>query len=112
MRRGFRCHHYKADDVKFTTAYEWQHCKHMVVGETYEVHWPHSAAGACGTDYQYQTPFYDGVFCRDGIISIAPLNTYEKIGVQSQIFTFVNDEDYITPTCSRVRGSTATTGRM
>merc|ERR1711998_115757 len=30
---------------------------------TYEVHWPHSAIGACNTPYQYQSPFYDGVFC-------------------------------------------------
>ena len=66
----------------------------MYVGETYEVHWPHSAAGACGTPWQYQTPFYDGVFCNDGIITLAPLNTYEKIGVQSQVFTVVNDEAY------------------
>ena len=63
----------------------------MVVGETYEVHWPHSAAGACGTQWQYQTPFYDGVFCNDGIITITPLNTYEKIGVQGQVYTIVND---------------------
>jgi len=40
-----------------------------------------------------QSPFYDGVFCRDGIITIAPLNTYEKIGVQAQVFTIVNDDD-------------------
>ena len=66
----------------------------MEVGETYEVHWPHSAAGACGTKWQMQTPFYDGVFCNDGIITIAPLNTYEKIGVQGQVFTIVNDEEY------------------
>ena len=69
----------------------------MKVGETYEVHWPHSAAGACGTPYQYQTPFYDGVFCKDGIISLSPLNTYEKIGVQAQVFTVVNDETYYYP---------------
>ena len=41
----------------------WKHCKDMKVGETYEVHWPHSAFGACNTPFQYQTPFYDGVFC-------------------------------------------------
>jgi hypothetical protein len=70
----------------------------MTVGETYEIHWPHSAAGACGTEWQYQTPFYDGVFCRDGIINIlTPLNTYKKIGVQSQTFIIVNDEDYYYP---------------
>merc|ERR1711988_1070292 len=27
----------------------------------------------------------------DGIIKVAPLNTYEKIGVQSQTFVLVND---------------------
>merc|ERR1719183_1540217 len=60
----------------------------------YEVHWPHSAAGSCGTKWQMQSPFYDGVFCRDGIITIAPLNTYEKIGVQAQVFTVINDESF------------------
>ena len=50
------------------------------------MHWPHSAAGACGTEWQYQTPFYDGVFCKEGIVNIlTPLNTYEKIGVQGQV---------------------------
>jgi len=97
VRLGFQCHHYDSHDPKFTTEYNWQHCTHMEVGETYEIHWPHSAAGACGTEWQYQTPFYDGVFCRDGIITIAPLNTYEKIGVQAQIFTVVNDESYYIP---------------
>jgi len=97
-RLGFRCHHYDAADPKFTTPYEWKHCTNMIVGETYEVHWPHSAAGACGTDWQYQTPFYDGVFCHDGVVNIlTPLNTYKKIGVQSQTFTIVNDEDYYEP---------------
>ena len=97
VRLGFQCHHYDSHDAKFTTPYNWQHCTHMEVGQTYEIHWPHSAAGACGTDWQFQTPFYDGVFCRDGIITIAPLNTYEKVGVQSQVFTVVNDEDYYYP---------------
>ena len=91
VRLGGRCHHYDASDAKFTTEYDWQYCTGMVVGETYEVHWPHSAAGACGTQWQYQTPFYDGVFCNDGIITITPLNTYEKIGVQGQVYTIVND---------------------
>jgi len=93
VRRGFRCHHYNEDDAKFNTDYAWQHCTNMVIGETYEVHWPHSAAGACGTAYQYQSPFYDGVFCKDGVITIAPLNTYETIGVQGQVFTIVNSDD-------------------
>merc|ERR1719403_257422 len=96
-RLGFRCHKFDENDAKFTTEYTWQHCVGMHVGETYEVHWPHSAAGACGTPHQYQTPFYDGVFCRGGIISLDPLNTFEKIGVQSQVYTIVNDESFYYP---------------
>jgi len=100
-RLGLRCHHYNDEDEMFKTAatnatnpYEWEHCVEMMVGETYEVHWPHSAAGACGTEWQYQTPFYDGVFCKEGIVNIlTPLNTYEKIGVQGQVFTIVNSDE-------------------
>lgn len=114
-----------------------------------QVHWPHSAAGACGTPNQFQTPFYDGttarhaainttcaqlrggaginivlvetllrdgtfkfsmarlpfrptgVFCKGGIISLDPLNTYEKIGVQAQVFTIINDEAYYFPDLMR-----------
>ena len=100
-RRGGRCHYYRNTDPKFTTPYNWHYCTNMKVGETYEVHWPHSAAGACGTQWQMQSPFYDGVFCRDGIITIAPLNTYQKIGVQSQTFVVVNDEAYYQPNLFR-----------
>jgi len=96
-RQGYRCHKYDGTNATFTQEYTWQHCVGMHVGETYEVHWPHSAAGACGTPHQYQTPFYDGVFCRAGIITLAPLNTFEKIGVQSQVYTIVNDESYYYP---------------
>merc|ERR1719460_190354 len=88
---------YDSSDEKFTKEYHWHYCKDMKVGETYEVHWPHSAAGACATPFQYQTPFYDGVFCTGGIISLDPLNTYQKIGVQGQVFTIVNDEKYYYP---------------
>jgi len=94
VRGGYRCYHYDKTDSKFTKEYAWKHCVGMKVGETYEVHWPHSAAGECGTKWQYQTPFYDGVFCKAGIISLSPLNTYQKIGVQSQVYTIVNDEKY------------------
>jgi len=94
VRLGFRCHHYNESDSKFTTEYDWKHCEHMHVGETYEVHWPHSKAGKCGTKWQYQTPFYDGVFCVDGIIEIDPVTIPQRIGVQAQVFTIVNDEDY------------------
>lgn len=113
VRQGLRCHYYDADDTKFTSEYEWKHCENMVVGETYEVHWPHSAAGACGTPNQYQTPFYDGVFCMglaklgidDGNASLPEKVTGQdgspelsaKVGVQGQVFTIVNDEQYYYP---------------
>merc|ERR1712086_947362 len=97
VRQGFQCKLYDAADAKFTTEYDFKFCSDMHVGETYEIHWPQSAAGACGTPYQYQTPFYDGVFCKDDIITLDPLNTFTKIGVQSQVFTVVNDEDYYYP---------------
>jgi len=97
VRQGFSCRLYDSNDPKFTTEYDWKHCKDTYVGMTYEVHWPHSAAGACNTKWQYQTPFYDGVFCKDGIISLDPLNTYDTIGVQAQVFTIVNDESYYFP---------------
>merc|ERR1711957_409248 len=56
---------------------------------------PHSVLGACNTPYQYQTKFYDGVFCNfvnatHG--SLTDLSGY--VGVQSQVFTVVNDEAY------------------
>jgi hypothetical protein len=92
-RLGFRCHHYDETDKKFTEEYNWEHCTNTHVGETYEVHWPHSAFGACATVNQYQTPFYDGVFCEwDG-----SGNPASRIGVQGQVFTIVNDEAYYYP---------------
>jgi Delta carbonic anhydrase len=87
---GFRCNLYNASDSRFTSPYEWKYCKDMVVGQTYEVHWPHSAAGACRTPWQYQTPFLDGVYCRDGVIT----DTAGQVGIQAQVFTIVNDEDF------------------
>mmetsp|Transcript_51488 Transcript_51488/g.70145 ORF Transcript_51488/g.70145 Transcript_51488/m.70145 type:complete len:376 (-) Transcript_51488:135-1262(-) len=92
-RQGYQCHHYDDSDPKFTTEYDWQHCVNMYVGETYEIHWPHSNMGACGTPNQYQEPFYDGVFCRFATDFEGSL-TNAKIGVQGQVFTIVNDEDY------------------
>jgi len=93
--QGFLCNRYDETDPKFTTPYEWKYCKDMEVGQTYEVHWPHSAAGACGTVNQYQTPFYDGVFCTDGVLDLSILP--QQVGVQAQIFIVVNDEDYYYP---------------
>uniref|UniRef100_A0A7R9ZFZ0 EF-hand domain-containing protein n=1 Tax=Pseudictyota dubia TaxID=2749911 RepID=A0A7R9ZFZ0_9STRA len=100
VRGGFRCHHYDENDPMYTTPYEWKHCLGMLVGETYEIHWPHSAAGACGTAIQYQTPFYDGVFCNlnDEIIAtLGPQDVASAVGVHGQIFTIVNDESYFYP---------------
>lgn len=99
VRPGFRCHHFDDSDEKFTTEYDWKHCIGMEVGETYEVHWPHSAAGACGTVNQYQTPFYDGVFCNlpTGVAGLTGQQIASAVGVQGQIFTIVNDESYFYP---------------
>jgi len=99
-RLGFRCHHYDETETKFTEEYEWEHCVDMHVGETYEVHWPHSNMGACGTPNQYQYPFYDGVFCNFATTFGGSL-AGAKIGVQAQVFTIVNDEDYYYPDLMR-----------
>lgn len=109
-RLGGQCHFYDGNDAKFTTEYDWEHCVGMHVGETYEVHWPHSNMGACNTPWQYQTPFYDGVFCNmlgganpDGDIPLVleAQNVANQVGVQSQVYTIVNDEDYYDPNMLR-----------
>merc|ERR1719222_1608757 len=96
------CHHYDENDPKFTKQYDFEFCKDLEVGQTYEVHWPHSAAGDCGTIWQYQFPFYDGVFCNNrkngygSIISIGnyvPFNVPQRVGVEGQVFTIVNSDD-------------------
>lgn len=90
---GLRCGLYDAGDPRFTTPYEWQHCdsRTMQVGETYEVHWPHSALGDCGTKFQYQYPLTDGVLCNlDNFNDEVPLS--HQVGVQAQVFTIVNDD--------------------
>jgi hypothetical protein len=106
VRYGFACHHYNANDAKFTTPYKWKHCTGMHVGETYEVHWPHSAIGACHTPHQFQTPFYDGVFCgwNAGVaqaVNSDAQNLVNAVGVQAQVFTIVNDESYYYPDLMR-----------
>ena len=46
-RLGHQCMYYDASDQRFNdTLYKWETCEKMLVGETYEIHWPHSAAGA------------------------------------------------------------------
>ncbi|KAG7364159.1 cadmium carbonic anhydrase repeat-domain containing protein [Nitzschia inconspicua] len=97
IRQGHQCNIYDAEDPKFTRPYDWKYCKDMEVGQTYEVHWPHSAAGACGTPNQYQTPFYDGVFCVDDVLT----DTASQIGVQAQVFIVVNDDTYFWPDLMR-----------
>jgi hypothetical protein len=104
VRYGFACAKYDADDAKFTTEYAWKHCVDMHVGETYEVHWPHSALGACGTPNQYQYPFYDGVFCgatAELLGSLTAQDIASNVGVQGQVFTIVNDENYYYPDLAR-----------
>jgi hypothetical protein len=106
VRGGFRCHHYDATDEKFTKPYDWKYCTNMEVGETYEVHWPHSAAGDCGTVNQYQTPFYDGVFCNLDAATFTtiaqdPQNIASAVGVHGQVFTVVNDESFFYPDMMR-----------
>lgn len=99
VRGGFRCHHYDTKDEGFTKKYDWKHCIGMEVGETYEVHWPHSVLGACGTVDQYQTPFYDGVLCNfEGDMNqLKPSALPGYVGVQAQIYTVINDEQYFYP---------------
>eukprot|EP00854_Cymbomonas_tetramitiformis_P025543 gene25543-31216_t len=99
VREGNLCYLYDPTDETFTTEYDWKHCVDMHVGQTYEVHWPHSAAGACGTPNQYQTPFYDGVFCNLGLVNLSIVE--KQVGVQSQVFTIVNDERYYYPDLMR-----------
>jgi len=106
VRYGYACRHYDANDARFTTPYMWQHCKDMYVGETYEVHWPHSALGACHTPHQFQTPFYDGVFCgwTDAVAAQVTANAQvlaHAVGVQAQVFTIINDEAYYYPDLMR-----------
>lgn len=39
---------------------------------------------------RYQTPFYDGVFCKDDVLTLT--NTAKKVGVQAQVFVVINDD--------------------
>lgn len=103
-RYGFACRKYNQTDPRLNTEYKWKHCVQMHVGETYEVHWPHSALGACGTPNQYQYPFYDGVFCGATATllgSLTPQDIANSVGVQGQVFTIINDENYYYPDLAR-----------
>lgn len=100
---GNFCPDYDAEDAKFTTPYEFEHCsEHMKVGYTYEIHWPHSNLGMCNTEWQFQSPFMNGVLCQANEAHVDPLDAVDtvfeskttKIGVQAQVFTIVNDPAY------------------
>ena len=106
IRQGMQCKKFDKTDVKFTKPFDWKFCKDMEVGQTYEVHWPHSKLGACKSVNQYQTPFYDGVFCNlgaalEGGLQLTPQNIASAVGVQAQVFTIVNDESYYYPDLMR-----------
>lgn len=79
---GYMCQGYDSQDPKYTTPYDWQYCKGMNVGLTYEVHWPYSSHGHCGR----LSDGLGGVFCHGE----APT----AIGVQGQIYVIVNDDAY------------------
>jgi len=98
--QGHHCHHYQDLSPAQKAPYNWKYCKNMHVGETYEIHWPHSAAGACGTKWQFQSPFYDGVLCNDpAVLGVYTAdntlaNMGSAVGVEGQVFTVVNDDAY------------------
>jgi len=103
-RYGYACHKYDSSNPKFKDDYKWKYCKDMHVGETYEVHWPHSSLGACGTPNQYQHPFYDGVFCSataELLGQLTPQDIASNVGVQGQVFTIINDDAYYYPDLAR-----------
>jgi len=115
-RDGFRCNYYDKNDPRFTRKFDFQYCKNMTVGETYEVHWPHGSAtggfvespfAQCGTPNQYQTPFYRGLFCNFPKLDLTFPDvvcngfSYQQVArnfaVQGQVFTIIDDEDYYYP---------------
>ena len=63
---GFWCPAPTDGSINMADDYEWKYCSKMHVGETYEIHWPHSNFGMCPTideahpKWQYQSHFMDG----------------------------------------------------
>ena len=53
IHKDAQCSLYNKTVEKFTKKYDWKYCTGMEVGQTYEVHWPHSMLGACGSQWQY-----------------------------------------------------------
>ena len=106
---GKRCNFYRdperygLKDSYFFDNYKFEHCIGAKVGETYEIHWPHSSLGACEDDInQYQSPFNDGLVCLAdpslphgapvpiGAIPAGQQALAELVGVQAQVFTIVD----------------------
>lgn len=109
---GNFCPGYDASDPKYTTEYKFKHCSDVHVGYTYELHWPNSNLGMCGSEWQYQSPFMNGVLCKANEANMAPADAAasvfesktSKIGVQAQIFTVVNDPAYDYPDWEALKG--------
>lgn len=109
---GNFCRGFNAADPMYTTEYDFKHCKNMHVGYTYELHWPNSNLGLCDTEWQYQTPFMDGVLCKANEFRFTPAQAVDsvfdskttKIGVQAQVFTVVNDPAYDYPDWDPLKG--------
>jgi len=105
-------------DINMSDDYEWKHCEGLKVGYTYEIHWPHSNLGDCGSKWQYQSHFMDGVLCNanaahmspeDAVNAVfsAPDNFAEriaKIGVQALVFTLTNDDAHDYPEWDMMKG--------
>ena len=87
--------------MQFSLRTRWHHLFNFAYTLTpYIIYRPHSAAGACNTPWQYQTPFYDGVFCNlpeEEVLKLQPQDIASAVGVQSQTFVVVDDEDYFYP---------------
>jgi len=99
QRQGHRCAGFEELDESLKKPFHFKHCEKMHVGETYEVHWPHSAAGSCGTKWQIQSPFYDGVLCNnEAVLGVYGAdntlsNMAQYVGVEAQVFMIVNNEE-------------------
>merc|ERR1711879_39158 len=83
---------YMCDTTGYNTdAYEFQYCKNVKVGETYEIHYPYSSAGAVAAALDD-----DVTSLSDGLGSAANgrslLNPF--LVVQGQVFFIVNDDNY------------------
>ena len=66
------------------------------------MHWPQatSTLAACGTKWDYQNPFTDGLLCnanqeetKAAITNLPPQGIADNVGVEAQVFTIVNNYD-------------------